>query len=111
MPDIKPSPDDSTYRVEFIEDIARVQCFGIPIKPYSIFEKEVMLPIAELPDWMTRRIAVLCTMSSEPPTEYVDKIGRRIDEYVYWIFYEGEDADSIGTRGSLLRWQQQHDYS
>ena len=98
MPDTKLNPDDSTYRVEFIEDIARVQCFGIPIKPYSIFEKEVMLPIAELPDWMTRRIAVLCTMSSEPPTEYVNKIGRRIAENIYWIFYDGDRDDGDNTR-------------
>jgi hypothetical protein len=30
-------------------------------------------------------------MSYEPPTEFVNKIGRRIGKYVYWIFYEGED--------------------
>ena len=91
MSDIKLNPDNSTYRVEFVDDMARVQCFGIPIKPYAMFEKEVTLSVTELPDWMTRRVAVLSTMSYEPPTEYVDKIGRRIDEYVYWIFYEGED--------------------
>ena len=40
---------------------------------------------------MTRRVAVLCTMSYESPTEFVNKIGRRIEKYVYWIFYEGDD--------------------
>ena len=97
MSDIKLNKDSSTYRVEFVDGRARVQCFGIPIQPYAMFEKEVTLSVAELPDWMTRRVAVLSTMSYEPPTEYVDKIGRRIDEYVYWIFYEGED-DGNDTR-------------
>ena len=91
MSDIKLNKDNSTYRVEFIGGMARVQCFGIPIKPYALFEKEVTIPIADLPDWVTRRVAVLCTMSYEPPTEYVNNIGRRIEEYVYWVFYEGEE--------------------
>jgi len=90
------SPDKYTYRVEFIGDTARVQCFGIPIHVCAEFEKETELPIAELPDWMTRRVAVLCTMSYESPTEFVNKIGRRIEKYVYWIFYEGDD-DGIDT--------------
>lgn len=94
MLDVK---DESTYRVEFVGGMARVQCFGIPIKPYAIFEKEITIPINELPDWVTRRVAVLCTMSYEPPTEYVNKIGRRIDKYVYWIFYEGDEADGDDT--------------
>jgi hypothetical protein len=88
--------NEHTYRVEFIGDKARVRCFGIPITHCAIFEKEVTMPINDLPDWMTRRVAVLCTMSYEPPTEYVNNIGRRIDKYVYWIFYEGED-DGIDT--------------
>jgi hypothetical protein len=77
---------------------ARVQCFGIPIHSCLMFEKEVTIPINDLPDWMTRRVAVLCTMSYEPPTEYVNKIGRRIDKYVYWIFYEGDEDDGNDTR-------------
>ena len=85
------SPDKYTYRVEFIGGAARVRCFGMPIHLFSEFAKETVLPVADLPDWITRRVAVLCTMSYEPPTEFVNKIGRRIDKYVYWIFYEGED--------------------
>jgi len=91
------SPDKYTYRVEFVGGMARVQRFGIPIKPYAIFEEEITIPINELPDWVTRRVAVLCTMSYEPPTEYVNKIGRRIDKYVYWIFYEGDEGDGDDT--------------
>ena len=105
MPDInEKAHEQSFYRVEFLapasdllKDKVRVQCFGVPIKPYAIFEKEVIMPIADLPDWVTRRVAVLCTMSYEPPTEYVEKIGRRIDKYVYWIFYDGDEADGDDT--------------
>lgn len=97
MSDIKLNKNDHTYRVEFVGDRAMVQCFGIPIQSYAMFEKEVTLSVAELPDWMTRRVAVLSTMSYEPPTEYVDKIGRRIDKYVYWIFYEGDEDYGYDT--------------
>tara|TARA_S200002703_G_scaffold159290_2_gene172242 strand:- start:613 stop:801 length:189 start_codon:yes stop_codon:yes gene_type:complete len=58
-----------------------------------MFEKEALVPVSALPDWITRRVAVLCTMSYEPPTEYVVNIGRRLDKYVYWIFYEGDARD------------------
>ena len=93
------SPDSCTYRVEFVERIARVQCFGIPIDPAAMFEEETVLSIEDLPDWITRRVAVLCTMPYEPPadTEFVKGIGRRIAKYVYWIFHEGED-DGTNTR-------------
>ena len=99
MSDTKQAPENKyTYRVEFIGDKARVQCFGIPIHSCLMFEKEVTIPINDLPDWITRRVAVLCTMSYEPPTEYVNKIGRRIDKYVYWIFYEGDEDYGNDTR-------------
>lgn len=95
----KQAPENKyTYRVEFVGDMARVNCLGIPIKTYAIFEKEVIIPINDLPDWITRRVAVLCTMSYEPPTEYVNKIGRRISKYVYWIFYEGDEDYGNDTR-------------
>lgn len=97
MPDTKLTPDNSTYRVEFVGDIAKVQCFGIPIKPCAMFEKEALVPISALPDWITRRVAVLCTMSYEPPTEYVVNIGRRLAKYVYWVHYKGEDDDGYDT--------------
>ena len=89
---IKEAADDSTYRVEFIGGMAHIECFGLTVTPIAGLENgEVVMPIAEIPDWLERRVAVLCTMSYEPPTEFVNKIGRRISQYVYWIFYEGED--------------------
>ena len=97
MPRLKLNPDKDTYRVEFIGDMAKVQCFGVPIKPYVMFEEETLVPIPALPDWIATRVAVLCTMSHEPPTEHVDRIGRRVGKYVYWIFYEGEDDDGYDT--------------
>lgn len=81
---------DQIYRVEFVGDIARVGCLGIPISPHKVFGHGAEMPIADLPDWIARRVAVLHTMTYEPPTEYIDKIGRRISKNVYWIFYEGE---------------------
>jgi len=94
---IKEAADDDTYRVEFIGGMAHIECFGLPLAPIVGLENgEVVMPIAEIPDWLERRVAVLCTMSYEPPTEFVNKIGRRISQYVYWVYYEGED-DGIDT--------------
>jgi hypothetical protein len=94
LSDIKLTPDNYTYRVEFVGDTARVQCFGIPIHACAEFEEETVLPIAELPDWMTRRVAVLCTMSYEPPTEFVNKIGRRISNMFTGYSTKREDDDT-----------------
>lgn len=39
----------------------------------------------KLPDWVKKRLAVLTMTSSKPPTEYIDGIGRRMSETVFWI--------------------------
>lgn len=83
--------DLTTYRVEFIGDTAKIICLGIPIAPCEFGSGETSIPIVDMPDWMTRRVAVLSTMAYEPPTEFVTNIGRRIEKYVYWVFYEGDD--------------------
>lgn len=38
-----------------------------------------------LPDWAQERLAVLMLTSHEPPTVEIDGVGRRINEYTYWI--------------------------
>jgi hypothetical protein len=41
---------------------------------------------SKLPDWMQEKLAVLTMMSSKPPTEPVDGVGRRINDNIYWVF-------------------------
>ena len=38
-----------------------------------------------LPDWVKDRLALLMMVNPTPPTKYVDGVGRRISETVFWI--------------------------
>ena len=38
-----------------------------------------------LPDWVKDRLALLMMVDPIPPTKYVDGVGRRISETVFWI--------------------------
>lgn len=43
------------------------------------------LPADELPDWAQDRIAALNIFGDNYPTEYVAGVGRRINEWVYYV--------------------------
>ena len=63
---IKEATDDSTYRVEFIGGMAHIECFGLTVTPIVGLENgEVVMPIAEIPEWLERRVAVLCSKTVE----------------------------------------------
>lgn len=40
----------------------------------------------DLPQWIRERLAVLAMESFEPPTEDIPNVGRRISEWVYWVY-------------------------
>ena len=42
--------------------------------------------VHDLPQWLQDKIAVLSMLSAKPPTEDVVGVGRRIHEYVYWVY-------------------------
>jgi len=78
------------YRVEFTGRQAKVDKFDtLDTTP----ELDGEYHIDDLPDWMQKRIAVLSFMSYEPPTEYIENVGRRIEKNVYWILYPEENDD------------------
>lgn len=83
--------NESCYRVEFVGDTATILYLGSTVIFSEFGTRETSIPIVDMPEWMTRRVAVLCTMSEQPPTEYVTNVGRRIAQYVYWVFYKGEE--------------------
>ena len=41
--------------------------------------------MSEIPEWIQRRLAVLMMVA---PTEFVEGIGRRISENIFWIYFE-----------------------
>ena len=88
--------DESIFRIEvFGGDEVRITCFGIPKVDSPDFPDEGIMRIDDLPEWIQKKVAVLSTLPHDPPTEYVKGIGRRISEYVYWVFanYNEEKED------------------
>lgn len=88
--------DNAVLRVEVIDDMARVETFGVEANLCGI-DTPCELPVDKLPRWLQRRLAVLAVMPSTPPTHYVDNIGRRIQENVFWVHYTGEETDGNDT--------------
>lgn len=41
--------------------------------------------VAEIPEWVQQRIAILMMVK---PTEFIEGVGRRIDESTFWIYFE-----------------------
>ena len=70
---------DIIYRVQVIEgtNSIHVTCIGIECVDSAVREGDYTL--SDLPEWF-----------SDPPTLLIEGVGRRIDEYTYWVY--GEDA-------------------
>ena len=75
--------DDSIYRVSVCPDGVDVVCFGMGVD--SIHDGHYINSDV-LPKWVQERLAVLMMMTSTPPTEEVEGVGRRISRDVYWVY-------------------------
>ena len=76
--------DDNIYRVQMKPDGIYVVCFGLESIDSCLsghYDR-----IDDLPNWVKERLAILNMMSSTPPTNEVEGVGRRISERVYWVF-------------------------
>jgi len=79
-------PDDNIYRVQIDDDTGYVNVACIGLERVDALVDGTYADTARLPDWMQEKLAVLTMMSSKPPTETVDGVGRRIDNNTYWVF-------------------------
>ena len=70
-------------RLEVIDGSATIIDFSLEMLDNDIsgWYSEVDL----LPDWVKDRLALLMMVDPTPPTKYVDGVGRRISETVFWI--------------------------
>jgi len=84
--------DNTVLRVCVTDDVAHITTFGIETNLCDLTTPCAM-PVVNLPNWMQRRLAVLMVMPCTPPTHYVENIGRRIEENVFWIHYTGDETD------------------
>ena len=82
----KMAANDTVYRISIDDDTktVRVLCFGIDTLDAG--EEGDYVTVNSLPEWIKRKIAVLCMTSLKPPIREVAGIGRRIDEGTFWIF-------------------------
>ena len=77
--------DDHIYRVAVHEDLTvSVVCFGCEILDPAC--EGVYPNVDALPDWVKDRLAVLMLMSPTPPTQDVENVGRRISDFVFWVY-------------------------
>ena len=76
--------DDNTYRISVFPDGIDVVCFGLESVDSRLeghYDR-----VDDLPGWVKERLAVLNMMSSTPPTNEVEGVGRRISAHVYWVY-------------------------
>jgi len=78
--------DDSTYRVTIARNkkSVSVECFGMYPLDRSI--DGTYASVDELPEWMQSKLAVLIMLSTPPPTNDVDGVGRKLSPYLYWVY-------------------------
>jgi len=79
-------PDDNIYRVHIVADTGYVKVSCIGLESVDAIVDGTYAGTHKLPDWMQEKLAVLSMMSSKPPTELVDGVGRRINSDTYWVF-------------------------
>jgi hypothetical protein len=75
--------DDCIYRVSVCPDGVDVVCFGMGV---DTMHDGHYINVDVLPKWVQERLAVLMMMTSTPPTEEVEGVGRRISRDVYWVY-------------------------
>jgi hypothetical protein len=75
--------DDNIYRVSVCTDGVDVVCFGMGV---DTIHDGHYINVDVLPKWVQERLAVLMMMTSTPPTEEVEGVGRRISRDVYWVY-------------------------
>ena len=79
-------PDDNIYRVHIATTTGHVKVSCIGLESVDAIVDGNYAGTHKLPDWMQEKLAVLTMMSSKPPTELVDGVGRRINSDTYWVF-------------------------
>lgn len=77
--------DNNAYRID-IKSTGRIEvlCFGIESVDTEL--EGYYDSLQDLPKWVQERVALLSMLKSEPPTEDVEGVGRRINMSTYWVY-------------------------
>lgn len=77
----KPTYETFIRIVVLPDDHVEVTSVGGPRREYMN-----VVHVSKLPPNVLDRLAVLNMRSYDPPTEYIDGVGRRISKDVFWVF-------------------------
>ena len=77
--------NDTLYRVSLdpIKNTVQISCIGMDRVDNSL--NDTYLSVDDLPQGVQERIALLMMTDPTPPTADVEGVGRRIDQYTFWI--------------------------
>lgn len=77
---------DVLYRVKFLSGgTVEVVCIDMPVDYTSESVGRDYADQAELPQWLQDRILSLRMLTEGPPSCWVEGVGRRINEDVFWV--------------------------
>lgn len=68
------------------ENTGAISLLAITLAAYVDDNLTDVTHISQLPELIRERYALLNTMDPNPPTDWVDGVGRRIDKTTFWIF-------------------------
>lgn len=76
---------ENVYRVRVSPNSQEIEVACLGLENVDSEAEGIFSSVAQLPEWMQNRLAVLSLMKVEPPQTKVDGIGMRVDENVFWI--------------------------
>lgn len=90
-----------SYRVKILDDTLEINGFGLDKITFEGKPVPLFLAFDQAPLWLERKMATLLTLPYEPPTVYVNGLGRRIARNIFWVEYDGSNTgeESKGESG------------
>lgn len=76
--------DEKIYRLELTPRGVVVTCYGLDAVDSEL--KNYYSSVDDLPKWVQERLAVLYLLDPYKINDNVDKVGRRINRDVFWIY-------------------------
>jgi len=85
LKDVGADSYEAVWRVE-CRDVGPIRALriGLPISDEP-GDNVVFETWPDVPEWMQDRVRALSMISGSPPTKWIDGLGRRMSEDVYWV--------------------------
>jgi hypothetical protein len=90
---------NSIYRVFVSPTTNEVELLWFGIDDVDSMLRNEYASVDELPEWMQEKLALLSMVPVTKPTPIIEGVGRRIDNWTYWIF----KPEGTGINGNYPR--------